>query len=113
MLKAAFRRADVAEFAKIPDELRALPQWWCWKIVNGEKAPVDAHTEWFRYAQEVGATFAEAVACFVAHEDLLGLFFQFKPSDPWCSMLLSAEAAGCNVAHGYIDVESSRKQVRR
>lgn len=84
-----FRRADPANFCNIPQELRDLPQWECWKIHEGRKKPVDPHTGdvypkgKFTSEQMGTATFEEAVTCFMANTELLGVGFRFKKSDPY------------------------------
>ena len=63
-------RADAASFRNIPAELKSMAQWECWKLINGRKVPIDAHTGKpypageYTSDQMGTATFAEACECF-------------------------------------------------
>jgi hypothetical protein len=98
---SASARPDVASFAEIPEELRALPRWECYKIVGGHKVAVDPRTGTFAPEQGAPATFNEACACFVAHVDVMGLFFSMQKADPWRFIHL-AEGVPCYRGHGSV-----------
>ncbi len=82
-------RCDPTLFSNIPEELRALPQWDCWKIIGGGlKPPVNPstgqiYTEGTPIDRMGFSTFDEAVTCFKRRADVMGIGFRFKSTDPY------------------------------
>jgi hypothetical protein len=96
LVKKIFSRAVRENFNHIPDELKALPQWECWRVVkDGEKdrkIPINAHTGQ-RYpkdeftSEKMGtASFDVAFDCFDNNDAITGVGFRFKESDPYCGV---------------------------
>ena len=83
-----YPRADPRLLAEIPEELRAVPQWDCWKLVDGAKIPVDprtgrAYPRGLRSDDMSTATFEEARTFFEKNALASGLGFRFKSRDPF------------------------------
>jgi putative DNA primase/helicase len=89
-----YRRPDPANFKNIPAELTALPQWECWKLVEGRKVPINVLTgkRYPKNAREgasenmATATFDDALTCFLKDPSLAGIGFRFKRGDPYCGV---------------------------
>jgi hypothetical protein len=80
------KRSDAALFANIPEELRKLKRWCCWKSCGTDKVPVDPFTG----ESLTGPTnkmpcwtFEQVVACFANNEEHFGIGFRFLPQDPY------------------------------
>jgi hypothetical protein len=89
-----YHRADSANFANLPAEMKEYAQWECWRNVTDEKGktrkvPIDpltgrAYPSGELTSDEMGtATFAQAVQCFARDRSLAGIGFRFKSSDPF------------------------------
>jgi primase-polymerase (primpol)-like protein len=83
-----YARCDAALFENIPAELKALPQWECWKLIEGKKVPINArdgkpYPKGIDSEDMATATFAEALSCFTKKPTLAGIGFRFKTTDPY------------------------------
>jgi hypothetical protein len=92
-------RADVRDFDKIPDELKQLPQWECWRYIDGRRTAIDTHSGRPAYGPGFSVIFAEAIAYFVAHEDVEGIFLRIKESDDANAIVRRASTCGCQVVY--------------
>lgn len=81
--------------AAIPDELKALPQWVCWKYVKRANAPKPTKLPYNAITGDMAesdnpmtwATFAQAVDCWEGHGDTFaGIGFVFSELDPYCGI---------------------------
>jgi len=79
----------VINFGNIPNELKTLPQWVCWKTVikNGKptKVPVDANTDDLAETDNPSTwtSFQNAKAYLENHVDVDGIGFVFSSLDPY------------------------------
>jgi hypothetical protein len=93
-------RTDVHVFDLIPDALKALRRWECWRYVDGEQTPIDVKTGRPAYSHGFSVSFAEALEYFVAHEEVAGLFFRINESPEAAEpMVRSAMSCGCRVTY--------------
>jgi putative DNA primase/helicase len=85
-----------AVYSHFPAELRALPQWVCWKSVKGEKKPtkVPYSARTMRPASSTNphtwATLEEACDALLDACDYTGVGFVFSPDDPYVGIDLDA-----------------------
>lgn len=87
--KKSYARGDVAKFSNVPTELRAIPQWVCWRAEWKEergkfsKLPVDPATRKEAKSNDPAtwSSFDEAVATFTKDKTVNGIGFVFTPQD--------------------------------
>jgi putative DNA primase/helicase len=85
-----YTRVSQSAFKNIPDELKKVPQWICWKLFQREnekfsKMPINPHTglEASTDKPRTWGTYQEAVNRFIADTTLHGLGFVFTATDPY------------------------------
>ena len=89
-----YDRADAAFFQHIPQELKSLPQWVCWKQIpdsgkpKPKKVPIAPLTGGFGTSTDVTtwATFEQAVTMFATNSEMTGIGFVFTANDPYCGI---------------------------
>jgi hypothetical protein len=102
-----YRRADAAQFANIPQALKALTQWVVWEAIarrdkeKPEKAPLDPKTGGSTRAKtdapNTWGTFAEAMEAFESNKNLHGIGLVFTPEDTFTFVDLDDAVNGADV----------------
>jgi RecA-family ATPase len=84
-----YTRPTEIELANVPEELRDTPQWECWMLRDGRKIPIDVTTgkpypPGKQNSDQMGnGTFWQACELFKSRDDLQGIGFRFKSTDPF------------------------------